>query len=109
MARKLTDDEVMDYTFNKLFGDLDGIRSGAQFNQEGEGRSTQTDVAQNAGTPGMEGVSIEVKPLMAGAAESGRPPESGEPEPANPEEDEADRLRGISKYSPLMEQLHGKR
>lgn len=98
MARKLTDDEIMDYTYNKIFGDLDGIRSGSMFNSD----EAQTESPSNAGT--IEGINITVKPLMAGAAEGGKPPEGGEPEP----EDE-DRLKGIGKMSPLMERLHGNR
>lgn len=110
MARKMNDDEIMDYTYNKLFGDLDDIRSGSMFDDQGEGRGIQTNPAENAGTPGMEGINITVKPLMAAAAESGRPPEGGEPAPemADAEEDE-DKLKGIGRLSPLMSQLHGAR
>ena len=109
MARKLNDDEIMDYTYNKLFGDLDGIRSGSMFNEEGHGEGAPQEIAPNAGTPGIEGIELSIKPLMKGAAESGRDPEGGAPEPANPEEEEADRLRGIGRMSPLMAQLHGSR
>lgn len=100
MAKKLTDDEIMDYTYNKLFGDLDGIRSGAMFSSDED--ATQ-GAASNAGTPGMEGINITVKPLMAAAAEGGKPPE-GE---ASPEEE--DKLKGIGKMSSFMSQLHGDR
>lgn len=102
MARKLTDDEIMDYTYNKMFGDLDDIRSGSMFDEESAGGN----VTDNAGTPGTAGINITVKPLMAGAAESGRPPEGGEPEP---EDEDEDKLKGIGKMSPLMSQLHGSR
>lgn len=104
MARRMTDDEVQDYTYNKLFGDLDKIESGAMFSKEGE--ATQ-GAAENAGAPGMEGINIEIKPLMKAAAESGRDPEGGKPEGENEEND--DKLKGIGKMSPLMSQLHGER
>lgn len=97
--RKLTDDEVMDYTYNKLFGDLDRIESENMFSDKKE--DTQ-GAAPNAGTPGVEGISLTIKPLMKAAAESGRPPEGGEPEPE-------DHLKGISKMSSMMRQLHGDR
>lgn len=106
MARKLSDDEIDDYAYARVFGDLDGIRASGMFSDD-EG-ATQ-GAAPNAGTPGIEGISITVKPVMAAAAEGGRPPESGEPEPANPEEEENDRLKGIGRMSPLMSQLHGSR
>ncbi len=96
--KKLSDDEIMDYTFNKLFGDLDGIRSGSMFGEEG--KDTEGEVP-NAGHAGVEGVSITVKPLMAAA-------EEGEKEDDEEEEDD-DKLKGIGKMSPLMEQLHGMR
>lgn len=109
MAKRMTDEEVEDYTYNKLFGDLDGIRSGAMFSKSED--ATQ-GAADNAGTPGTEGINITIKPLMAGAAEGGRPPEGGEPSPedAEAEEEEGkDKLKGIGKMSTLMSHLHGDR
>lgn len=103
MAKRLTDDEIMDYTYNKVFGDLDGIRSGSMFSQEESG--TQ-GAAPNAGTPGIAGIDISVTPKMAAAAEGGRPDDlNGN---AGHDEDE-DKLKGIGKMSPLMAQLHGER
>lgn len=101
MAKRLTDDEIMDYTYNKIFGDLDGIRSGSMFSQEG---SATQGVADNAGTPGMSGISMTIKPVMEGTAESGRSENSDEGD-----DEEEDKLKGISKISPLMAQLHGER
>lgn len=101
MARRLSDDEIMDYTYNKVFGDLDGIRSGSMFSDE-EG-ATQS-AAPNAGTPGIEGIDISIKPRMAAAAENERKDDLD----GNTGEDE-DKLKGIGKMSPLMEQLHGNR
>lgn len=105
MAKKLTDDEIMDYTYNKLFGDLDGIRSGSMFGQEGDGLGAPQETTDNAGEAGVAGIDISIKPIMKGAAESGRPPEGGEPESEN----EDDKLKGIGKMSPLMSQMHGDR
>ncbi len=104
----MSDDEVMDYTYNKLFGDLDNIQSGSMF---GDKESDTQGAASNAGTPGLEGIELTIKPLMAAAAESGKPPEGGEPEPemADAEEKPKDKLKGIGKYSNLMSQLHGER
>jgi hypothetical protein len=97
----MTDDEVMDYTYNKVFGDLDGIRSGQMF---GKKESDTQGATPNAGEPGMAGISLEIKPLMAAAAESGRPDDLD----GNNGEDE-DKLKGIGRMSPLMSQLHGER
>ncbi len=105
MAKRMSDDEVMDYTYNKLFGDLDEIESGSQFSKD---ESATQGAAPNAGTPGLEGISLTIKPLMAAAAESGRDPEGGKPESENAEEDK-DKLKGIGKMSNLMSQLHGER
>ncbi len=100
MARKMSDDEIMDYTYNKLFGDLDRIEAGSMFSDEG--KDTQ-GVAPNAGKAGIEGIELTVKPLMVAAAEGGR-------EPAEEDEtEEKDKLKGIGKMSPLMSQLHGER
>ncbi len=106
MAKKMSDDEIMDYTYNKLFGDLDNIRSGSMFSDKEEDLHKVTD---NAGTAGLEGIELTIKPLMKAASESGREPESGEPESANPEEEELKHLKGIGRMSPLMAQLHGER
>lgn len=106
MARRMNDDEIMDYTYNKLFGDLDNIESGSMFSSD---KGATQGAADNAGTPGIEGINITVKPLMAAAAESGRPPEGGEPEGENEENDDKDKLKGIGRMSPLMSQLHGER
>jgi len=105
MAKRMSDDEIMDYTFNKVFGDLDGIRSGSMFDSEGAGKSTQTDVADNAGTPGVAGIDISITPRMAAAAENEKPDDLD----ANVGEEKEDKLKGISKMSPLMAQLHGER
>lgn len=99
--KKMDDDEIMDIAFNKLFGDLDGIRSGGMFKEEGDGLGASQEIPENAGKPGMEGISITVKPMMAAAQEGAKE----EPD----EDDEEDKLKGIGAMSPLMAQLHGKR
>lgn len=104
MARRLTDEEVLDTTYNKLFGDLDGIRSGSMFSSDAD--ATQ-GAADNAGKPGMEGVSITVKPLMAAAAEGPKPDDLNND--IEEEMEKEDALKGIGKMSPLMERLHGNR
>ncbi len=96
MKKPMDDDEAMDSAYNRLFGDLDGIRSGSMF-----GDKTEGEVPNAAG---MEGVSIEIKPLMAAAAEG----EKDDDLDGNQGDDE-DRLKGIGRMSPLMAQLHGGR
>ncbi len=99
--KPMDDDEIMDATYNRLFGDLDGIRSGSMFGEKTEG------AAPNAGTPGTEGISITIQPVMAAAAEGERKDDLdgnlGE------DDEDKDRLKGIGKMSPLMAQLHGGR
>lgn len=107
MARKMNDDEIMDMTYNKLFGDLDDIRSGSMFDNEGEGRGIQTNPAENAGTPGIAGIDITVKPVMAAAAEGAKPDDLNNDIAG--EDDDEDKLKGIGRISPLMSQLHGSR
>ncbi len=103
MAKRLSDDEIMDYTFNRIFGDLDGIRSGGMFSDDEE--ATQ-GAAPNAGTPGLEGIDISITPRMAAAAENARPDDL---DGNLGLDDKEDKLKGIGKMSPLMAQLHGDR
>lgn len=98
-SKPMDDDEIMDMAYNRLFGDLDGIRAGSMFSDKTEG------AVPNAGTPGIEGVSVEIKPLMAGAAEG----EKKDDLDGNLDEEDEDRLKGIGNMSPLMAQLHGGR
>lgn len=97
--RRMTDDEIEDYAYQKVFDDLDDIHAGSVFSKSAD---AVEGAAPNAGTPGIEGISLEIKPIMAAAAESGRESEGEKSEPE-------DRLKGISRYSPLMSQLHGDR
>lgn len=110
MAKRMSDDEIMDFTYNKLFGDLDRIESDGLFKEkEDEEKLEGSDKAKEEGKAGLEGISLTIKPIMKGAAESGRPPEGGEPEGENEENEDKDKLRGIGRMSPLMAQLHGNR
>ncbi len=95
---RMTDDEVQDYVYQKLFGDMDGLESKALFDEE-DPESAGLPAMPEEPKGGMSGVSVEVKPLMA-AADEGKPEE---------EEEDEDKLKGISSMSPLMERLHGKR
>jgi hypothetical protein len=104
MAKRMSDDEVMDYTYNKLFGDLDNIQSGELFNKE----ESKQDDAPNAKSEGMSGISLTITPIMAGAKEGGRT-EKGEESCGDECEEEEDKYKGLSKISPLMSQMHGDR
>lgn len=101
MKKRLTDDEVMDYTYNKLFGDLDGIESGSMFS---DSKDAVSGVADNAGSTGLSGIDISITPKMAGAQEGGRKDDI-----KGTDEEDEDKLKGIGDISPLMSQLHGKR
>ncbi len=101
----MSDEEIMDYTYNKLFGDLDDIESGSMFSDKGEATH---GAAPNAGTPGMEGVSITIQPVMKAAAE-GNKPDDLDNNVGGEEDEEKDKLKGIGRMSPLMAQLHGER
>lgn len=108
MARRMSDDEVNNYVYEKLFGDLDGIEADGLFSDESEIAPHEDDVRPNA-EPASEssgGVKITVEPIMKAAEESGR--ETNKDRDSD-EEDDDDPMRGISKMSPLMAQLHGQR
>lgn len=96
--KRMTDDEIMDETYNRLFGDLDQMRSGSMFNDDdGDFKPP----VPNAESSGISGVSVEIKPLMDGAQEGAKPDDiKGMPD------EEEDRLKGISDMSPLMAQMH---
>lgn len=105
MAKRMSDDDVMNFVYSKLFGDLDGIESRSLFDEEPGKMDAIEGTAANAEPESEEsgGVKITVEPLMAATAE-GDKLSSGDDE----EEDE-DKLRGIGQMSPLMAQLHGNR
>jgi len=98
MVKRMSDDDVQEYVYNKMFGDLDRIESKSLFSDKD---SAVAGIADNAKPESTEtgGVKITIQPLMASAEEGGKPPL---------DEDE-DRLKGIGGMSPMMERLHGKR
>ncbi len=106
MVKRMTDDDVQEYVYNKMFGDLDGIESHSLFDKGGEEAVSGT--ADNAKPANAEsgGVKITIEPLMQATAEGGKL-SSGDDD--KEEEDEKDRMKGIGDMSPLMAQLHGKR
>jgi hypothetical protein len=60
--KSLSDGEVNDYAFRRLMGDFDGIEASELFDEE------KPEHHPNEGTqPAGVGVSIEIKPIMAGA------------------------------------------
>jgi hypothetical protein len=97
MAKRMSEDEIMDYVYNKVFGDLDNLEGASRFNEE----SPLDGIPENAKPEGISGVSVEIKPLMAAAKEG--------PKEEDEEDEDDDGLKGISKMSPLMAQLHGGR
>lgn len=102
MAKRMNDDEIMDYTYNKLFGDLDRMESEGLFKEdENESELEGANKAGEEGKAGLEGISLTIKPLMVGSVESGRP--------ITEEKEDEDKLKGIGHMSPLMAQLHGNR
>lgn len=96
--KELEDDEIMDVAFQKLFGDLDGIRAGSPFEDEMEAPMPEGTV---------QGVAVEIKPITSEGA--------GEPEPFEGKEtpaeelEEEEHLKELVGMSPIMAQLHGKR
>jgi hypothetical protein len=52
------------------------------------------------------GVKITVEPLMAAAQEGGKPSDTELPTDKEEDEDDEDKLKGISKMSPMMAALH---
>ena len=110
MPKRMNDDDVMNYVYGKLFGDLDGIESHALFD-ENEGTKGMHEIegtAMNAEPEekGSGGVKMTIEPLMASVAETGKM-SSGDDD--KEDEDEKDRLKGIGGMSSLMAQLHGSR
>ena len=101
MAKRMSDDEIADAAYQRIFGDLDGIRSGSMFGKGEEG--DVEGVSANAEPAGISGVSVEIKPLMAAAAEGEREDD------LDGNQGDDDHLKGIGSMSPLMEQLHGRR
>ena len=105
MAKRMSDDDVMDYVYGQLFGDLDHIESGHMFKEGGEGDAEGTKPNASPEMKGAGGVKVTIEPLMAAAQESDKM-SSGDDDQ---EDEEEDKLKGIGGMSPLMASLHGNR
>lgn len=105
MAKRMTDDEIQEFVYKKLFNDLDTIESRSLFE---DGDVTPNDDVKKNAAPEMKGsggVKVTIEPLMASANESAKM-SSGDDDD---EEEDEDKLKGIGGMSPLMAQLHGGR
>lgn len=133
MAKEMTDDEVMDYVFQKLFGDIDGIHARSMFpdedGTEALGEKPESALNDQDRIPDAMksydksdgGIDQDQDPLMEGAREGSRSPQNGDKdrgrsvdEMMNDTDDSEEegggrkkRLKGIGRFSPLMAQLHG--
>lgn len=105
MPKRMSDDDVMNYVYSKLFGDLDGIEAHSLFDEDGEGAVEGETPNAEPETQSSGGVKITVEPLMGGAQESGKPSDTEIPGT----DDEEERSNRLASMSPLMAQLHGKR
>lgn len=103
MTKRMSDDDVQKYVFDKMFGDLDRIESESMFSDKD---SAVEGVADNAKPESQEsgGFKLTVEPLIRSTAEGGKL-SSGDDDL---DEDE-DHMKGISEMSPLMAQMHGGR
>lgn len=112
MAKRMTDDEVQNYVYSKMFGDMDGIEAHSMFDESPDEHVVEGTV-ENAEPASKEsgGMKITIEPLMAAAQEGGKPSDTsivGE-EHDEDDEDHEDKLKGIGKMSPMMSRLHGDR
>lgn len=108
MAKRMSDDDVQDYVYKKMFGDLDRIESDSMFK---DSDSAVEGIADNAKPESQEsgGMKITIEPLMRGSAEGGKLSSGDNDLDAEEDKDRKKGMMEISKMSPLMEQLHGKR
>ncbi len=60
MKKSMSDGDVNDFAWKKLMGDLDGIEAAGMFDEENPMEHPHEGVKE------MNGVSIEIKPMMAG-------------------------------------------
>ena len=101
--KRMSDDEVMDFVYGKLFGDLDNIEADNMFKKDGEGDVEGMVSNAEPEMKGSGGVKVTIEPIMASTSEGSKPNK-----PTTDDEDE-DKLKGIGGMSPLMAQLHGGR
>jgi hypothetical protein len=105
MVKRMNDDDVMNYVYGKLFGDLDHIEAGDMFDKDDADATESTKANAEPEMKGSGGIKVTIEPLMAGAQESSKP-SSGDDDQ---EDEDEDKLKGIADMSPLMAQLHGRR
>lgn len=60
--KSMSDGEVNDYAFRRLMGDFDGIEAAGMFDED-KAEESPDEGTKSAGM----GVTIEIKPIMAGA------------------------------------------
>lgn len=106
---RMTDDEVNDYVYQRIFGDMDKIEAENLFDHDDTGIGSETADKAEPATESTGGISITVTPLMKGAEEGGRKTDLNRDGEEKDDEDEEDKLSGIGRMSPLMSQLHGSR
>lgn len=106
MAKRMNDDEVMDYVYSKIMGDMDGIEAKNLFDDEETGLESGTADNAEPASDNSGGIEITVKPIMKSAVEGGKPTDANRD---GGEEEDDDDLKGIGSMSPLMAQLHGTR
>jgi len=103
MAKRMTDDEIMEMAHKRLFDDLDNIESRSLFDDDKMGETGHTASNAEPEMKGSGGVKVTIEPLMAGATELSKMSTGDD------EEEDEDKLKGIGGMSPLMAQLHGGR
>lgn len=101
--KRMNDDEVMNYVYGKLFGDLDNVEAKNMFDDQGEGAVESAVPNAEPEMKGSGGVKVTIEPIMAASSEGSKPEK---PTTDDADEDEEDRLKGISGMSPLMAQMH---
>lgn len=103
MAKRMSDDDVMNHVYGNIFGDLDGIESHKLFDEDD--MDTTEGAVDNALPASSEsgGMKITIEPIMKGAEEGGKVTDN------SAEDEDEDKLKGIADMSPLMARLHGGR
>lgn len=109
MAKRMSDDEVSNYVFSKMFGDLDGLEAQSLFDQDDTGVEDGTAEKAEPESDNSGGIKITVEPLMKGAEESGRTTDTRRDGASSDDDEDKDKLKGIGGMSSLMSQLHGSR
>lgn len=109
MAKRMSDDDVMNYVYTKVFGDLDGIEADNLFNEKDPGWEDGTADQAEPEDDNSGGVSITVKPITKSSEQGAKETDHSIDGEDDDEDQDGRGLKGISKLSPLMAQLHGDR